>query len=77
MRVTFEKHQKELTDKLERSTQENEALEDLRGALQEERLRVDELQVALGEAESERDSLNKRLKEHHKLREKADTLEEK
>merc|ERR1712086_756137 len=57
MRMTYEKHQKELNDRLERSVQENSAMVELQTALNGERLRVDELQVALGEVESERDNL--------------------
>merc|ERR1712150_273233 len=57
MRVTYEKHQRELNERLERSVQENSAMSELQVALDGERLRVDELQVALGEVESERDSL--------------------
>ena len=45
-------------------------------ALDEERLRVDELQVALADAESERDSLSERVKEHEKLAAHAVELEE-
>ena len=57
MRVTYEKHQKELNERLERSVAENSAMSELQRALDAERLRVDELQVALGDVESERDSL--------------------
>ena len=42
---------------MERSVQENSAMVELQTALNGERLRVDELQVALGEVESERDNL--------------------
>lgn len=45
-------------------------------ALDEERHRVDELQVALADAESERDSLSERVKEHEKLAAHAAELEE-
>ena len=45
MRMTYEKHQKELSERLERSVQENSAMVELQTALNGERLRVDELQV--------------------------------
>ena len=45
-------------------------------ALDEERHRVDELQVALADAESERDSLAERVKEHDKVAAHAALLEE-
>ena len=47
MRVTYEKHQRELNERLERTVQENSAVTDLQRALDGERLRVDELQVRL------------------------------
>ena len=45
MRVTYEKHQKELNERLERTVQENSSMMDLQRALDEERRRVDELQI--------------------------------
>ena len=46
-----------MNERLERSVQENSAMVELQTALNGERLRVDELQIALGEVESERDNL--------------------
>lgn len=46
MRMTYEKTQKELNERLERSTQDNTLLEETKKALEVERQRVDELQVA-------------------------------
>ena len=40
MRMTYEKHQKELNDRLERSVQENSAMVELQTALNGERLRM-------------------------------------
>ena len=72
MRVTYEKHQRELNERLERTVQEKSSMQDLTRALDEERRRVDELQIGecysmilnfysillgLGEVESERDQL--------------------
>ena len=48
----------------------------MQAALDEERHRVDELQVALADAESERDSLAERVKEHDKVAAHAALLEE-
>jgi len=76
LRVVQERTQRELDERLEKSVGENEALEDLREALREERLRVDELQVALGEAESERDRLHKAQRDHERLVQAAADLEE-
>ena len=45
MRVTYEKHQRELNERLERTVQEKSSMQDLTRALDEERRRVDELQV--------------------------------
>ena len=48
----------------------------LQSALDEERHRVDELQVGLAEAESERDALSRRLADHDRLAAHAAHLEE-
>ena len=48
----------------------------LQSALDEERHRVDELQVSLAEAESERDALSRRLADHDRLAAHAAHLEE-
>ena len=45
MRVTYEKHQRELNERLERTVQEKSSMQDLTRALDEERRRVDELQI--------------------------------
>ena len=45
MRVTYEKHQRELNERLERTVQENSSMMDFQRALDEERRRVDELQI--------------------------------
>ena len=57
MKVTYEKHQREMSEKLERTVQENAEMLELQRAIEEERNRVDELQVGLGEIELERDAL--------------------
>lgn len=45
VKISYEKHQKEMSEKLERSAMENENLKEMELALEEERRRVDELQV--------------------------------
>jgi hypothetical protein len=47
MRMTYEKTQKELSERLERTTQENGVLAEVTKALEVERQRVDELQVGV------------------------------
>ena len=47
MRMTYEKTQKELNERLERSTQENVVMVETTKALELERQRVDELQVGV------------------------------
>ena len=49
MRMTYEKTQKELNERLERSTQENVVMVETTKALELERQRVDELQVGVSE----------------------------
>lgn len=64
MKVSYEKHTRELSEKLEKSQEKTEALGDLQKALDLERLRVDELQVSLGDAETERDALQSKVSDH-------------
>jgi hypothetical protein len=45
--MTYEKTQKELSERLERTTQENGVMAEVTKALEVERQRVDELQVAV------------------------------
>ena len=77
MQVSYEKHKREMSEKLEKTVKsETEAVGGMQAALDEERHRVDELQVALADAESERDSLSERVREHDKLAAHAAQLEE-
>ena len=69
MRLTFDRQQKEL------AAEDGAALEALREALKAERLRVDELQVSLGEAESERDVMSAAVEQGQKVKAEKDRLE--
>ncbi|TRY77089.1 hypothetical protein TCAL_02709 [Tigriopus californicus] len=76
MRVTYEKTQKELSERVEKSSQDGQALKEVEMALHEERLRVDELQIALAEAESERDCARSKSKDLQKISQHNNRLEE-
>eukprot|EP00095_Tigriopus_kingsejongensis_P009633 snap_masked-scaffold94_size379870-processed-gene-2.5 protein:Tk09633 transcript:snap_masked-scaffold94_size379870-processed-gene-2.5-mRNA-1 annotation:"putative restin" len=76
MKVSYEKSQKELTEKAEKSNQDGDALKELEKALDDERIRVDELQIALAEAETERDSARSKSKDFQKISTQNVTLDE-
>ena len=76
MKISYEKHTKELSEKLEKTQLETEGMTEIQKALDLERIRVDDLQVALGEVESERDTLTDKLRDHDILVSTSSSLEE-
>ena len=76
MKISFEKSQRELSERMERTSQDTLALEDLQKELEVERSRFDEMQLAYAEIEGERDILKEKLKDHDTLKEQQCEIEE-
>ena len=76
MKISFEKNQKELSERMERTSQDSLTLADLQKEVEVERNRVDEMQLAYAEIEGERDALKETLKDYNHLKEQQSDLED-
>ena len=65
-----------MSDRMERTTQDAQAIEDLQKGIELERSRVDEMQVAHAEVEGDRDTLKEKMKEYERLKEQQSEMEE-
>jgi chromosome segregation ATPase len=76
MKISFEKTQRELSERMDRTGQDTLAIEDLHKEIEVERSRVDEMQLAYAEIEGERDTLQEKYKDHDILKEQQAETEE-
>eukprot|EP00096_Caligus_rogercresseyi_P007482 TRINITY_DN25350_c0_g1_i1.p1 TRINITY_DN25350_c0_g1~~TRINITY_DN25350_c0_g1_i1.p1 ORF type:complete len:766 (-),score=284.38 TRINITY_DN25350_c0_g1_i1:94-2391(-) len=74
VKLSYEKTKKELAEHVEKTIEMSSGNDELHSTLNRERMRVDELQVALGEIESERDGLRKQLEGYSASKKKLKTL---
>ncbi|XP_040574862.1 uncharacterized protein [Lepeophtheirus salmonis] len=75
IKVSFERTKKELAEHIEKSIEISSGNDELVTAINMERKRVDELQVALGETESERDTLSQQLEDFEATKERLRIVE--